>query len=726
MGSAIKIMVIIVVSVFVGAVGAVAYTQYTQRQYTQEFEPAPIPPALLAAEQALAVPWTVGLMHVNVGDAVRAESAILGAADSEALIGPVADGNPLLRLLQEGGIDLRDAVDHLLGALVVTADGAGGVGVVLGEFPVDRIRDLLPGAFEVEHATAAGEAVLILMREDVETCKRTGPIALHLTPKRLVLGSPELVGVVLERFAQTSRAAIDLSAWRAYRADKLLSLALLVPPEALEDAATDPVSRRVAEAAREAMSVVEAIFAGVSVATRPPEIGLEARLDTADTEWPQQTVRAYQMWREELEQGLARDLPALARLQRHASVEADGRRLVARASLNGQTLRDAADVPAELLTLMFSGFGVKPTSPAAAPGEERLLPPEQIPSYRSSLSHDELARFDREADANFEADAETGPFGLRVKGYRLVGGEEEVVELELEVTSGEIPNLDVDTMHRVDGDARAQLFITAVRGRDGADLLREESCGPRRTGAGGPLEPTPRTVFVGDAFKSISAVSGSKTVRLRPGAGIADIAAIEGHLRLRLPSRVETRRIEAPFADKVVEVPEARLKFRDGAPGTLKYEISGRSDRIIAVRALNASKQYLASAGSYASGRFLGSGTSVGKSFQGEPAIAELVIARQESVRDYPFSLGATAPRFRRWDIPEPFAVATTAKDAFMHEFAQTDLAEACETGAGDDGTRPFAMCLESIEAGWGGNLQGRLRIYAPGSAALRDNFSAL
>ena len=726
MGSTVKIVAIALVSVFLGAVGAVAYTLYTQRQSTAAFEPAPIPPALLAAEDALAVPWAVGLMHVNVGDALRAESAILGAADSGALIGPVTDGNAFLRLLQEGGIDLRGAVSHVLGALVVTGDGAGGVGVVLGDFPVERIADLLPRAFEVEHATAGGEPVLILMREDVDTCKRTGPVALHLTPKRLVLGTPDLVGVVLERYAQASRAGIDLAAWREYRANKLLSLALLVPPAALEDAATDPMSRRFAEAARAAMPTVEAIFVGVSVATQPPEVGFEARLDTTSDDWPQQTVRAYQAWRDEFEESFTQTLPALARLQRHASVEADGRRLVARASLTSETIHDAADVPAEFLTLMFSGFNVRPAAPAAAPGEERLLAPEQIPSYRASLSHDDLASFDPEAVAGFESDAAAGPFGLRVKGFRLVGGDEEVVEIELEVTSGEIPNLGADSMHRVDGDGRAQLFVTAVRDRDGANLLREESCGRERNGVGGRLDPTTRSMYVNNAFKSISVVSGSKSVRLRPGARVTDIAGIEGHLRLRLPSRIETRRVEAPFAERVVEAPEVRLKFGAGDPGTLEYEISGRPDRIIAVRGLNASRQYLAGAGSYSSGRFLGSGKSVGRSFQGVPAIAELIIAREEAVRDYPFTLGAAAPRFGSWTIPEPFAVATTAKDAFMRDLGGTDLAEACENGAGDDATRPFAMCLESVETGWGSNLQGRLRVYAPATPALRDNFSAL
>ncbi len=165
-----------------------------------------------------------------------------------------------------------------------------------------------------------------------------------------------------------------------------------------------------------------------------------------------------------------------------------------------------------------------------------------------------------------------------------------------------------------------------------------------------------RSRYVNNTFVQVPVVQGKKAVRLAPGAGVKDIAAITGYIDLRLPTRIETRRVEAPFEGQLVELPGLRIKLTESEPGAVKYEISGSSDRVLAVRGLNAAGQYLRSAGSYASNRMLGAGKTVSKSFAGTPAAVEFVIAAEEAVQRYPFEIAPVAPAFDQWDHPKPFS----------------------------------------------------------------------
>ena len=181
-----------------------------------------------------------------------------------------------------------------------------------------------------------------------------------------------------------------------------------------------------------------------------------------------------------------------------------------------------------------------------------------------------------------------------------------------------------------------------------------------------------------DGYVQVPAASGSKSIRLRPGVRIGDVAAVEGEVRLRLPSGIEIIQLSAPFAGQAIDAPGVRIKFADSGKDGIQYEISGQTDRILAVRALNESNQYLRRGMSFASGRLMGPGKTVGVQFAGEPAFVEVVLAREDVSRDYAFSLEEVAPRFDRWDVPKPYAVATTTKKEFQRQMRKADLRKAC------------------------------------------------
>ncbi len=715
-------------SLLLAAAGAGGYWYFSSK-----LEAKPAPPAVLAAEQALGLPETAALLHLDLAHAVEVEEIFLGEADREALLAPVAGSGSLVDLLLQGGLDPRQAVSHMVGALVIGEAGPGAVGILIGRFPVDRLNELLAERYEIEETTAAGQPVLLLSHFDVDRCEVTGPLALHLTPERLVLGDPVLVDAVLERLDEGAASAIDLAAWRAYRDGKVLSLALLRGPQELAEQTPHPMVQMAARGAKAALEPIDQIYADVAFQALPPRLVIGTRIVTDEPAWAVETAASYAAWTEEVDAELGHQLPTLARLTNHLSVTAEDGQLVAQVALGDDFLDDAAEVPVEVMRLMFSGLsGGSVTSGAAdASGEspaieEQILPPDEVTTYRASADHARLPAFDPELDQSFEPAALNGPFGLRVDAFRLVEAEgQELVEISIETLSGELPNMELESLHQVSGDARARLVITAVSDATGGQLLRQERCGSERNELPGDLQASSRGRYVNNNFVQVPVVQGEKAVRLVSDAGVEDIAAITGYIDLRLPTRVETRRVEAPFEGQLVELPGLRIKLTESEPGAVKYEISGASDRVLAVRALNAAGKYLRGAGSYASDRLLGTGKTVSKSFAGTPVTVEFVIAAEEAVQRYPFEIAPVAPDFDQWDHPGPFTVATVSIQAFRQDSVGVDLSAVCEGRPEDSQLAPFQLCPQSLAAQWGG-LTGQFQVVGPQSPALLGNLSAL
>ena len=692
-------------------------------------EPGPLPPGVVVAEDALGLEETFGLLHLNVAYALEVESELLGEADRNALMAPLTEGESLAAVLTHGGVDLRDSLDQVLAALVLGEEGPGGVAVALGRFEVDRILELLPKVYQVETSELAGEPVLLLVKEDPMTCQLSSPQALHLTPERLVVGSPALVGVVLERLAAGSAPAIDLAPWRAYREGKLLSLALLRPPAELVAQTPHPMVQMGAKAGEKDLAKIGQVYAGASFQALPPRLLFETRIASDDPAWAGTTAESYATWAAELAGGVGQDLPAVTKLVEHLSVEAEGPLLVAQTALGEDFLNDAAQLPGEALRLVFAGMGMSGSgssdlSTAALP-EEQIVPPEEVAAYRAQLSHAELSAFDPALDQSFEGAAGSGPFVIKIDAFRLAEGEEGLVELEIDAMSGELPNMTVDSMHGVEDRERAKLFVTAVLNAAGENLLREERCGPDRNSKPGELQASTRYSFEGNVSRQVPVVSGSKSLRLKPGAGVNDIAGIQGFVELRLPTRTEVFRVEAPFDQKVVEVPGVRIKLNAGGPGEIAYEVSGEIDRVLAVRGLNAAGQQLRGAGSFSSGRLMGAGKSVGKSFAGNPESVEFVIATEDSAERYPFEITQVAPQFDTWDWPKAYQVAATTPQEFSQAAVGVDLTAACEERPADGQLQPFQICPQSIQAQWGA-LQGQFKVLAPDLPGLMGNLSGL
>lgn len=721
-----KRLILPIAVVLLAAVSGAAY--YAVRLV----RPWPVPGAVERAENALAVRGLIGLAHLHVEQAAALERLAGAGPDAEAL--PSAAEEPerrdLLPALEARGVDPREVVHQWLIAAIAGEQGSGLVQVLYGDFPVETVRSALEEAYDIESAPEWDAPLLILTREDVETCMRSDPIAVALGRERIVFGEPKLVSRVLERLQRGDPPETDLAAWRTLRAAHVASAGLFLPRD-LGKVVSDPMLGMMLAGMLDQMVPVETVFFGAVPRLLPPGVVFDANLEADDTDWVREQEQRLSGWRSEMEEKASEKFPSAAKVLRRISVEGAGKRLSIQVALDPQLRQETESVVSEGGRLIFSGLGGEaPNALSETSGEGRqevTLEEEELQKYPTPFGSDQIPDFVREESQKIEGEIRSGPFGVRPRAARILRGQGDLVELEIAAVSSRIPNLGSESSF-VGKTPRLRLFVSRVRGRGGEDLLREEHCGQERNSLGEPLQSGSDNEFVDGSFVKVAPdFSGSKKVRLREGVQLEEVASVEGYLELRLPMSLRKVRVDAPVEGKVVEGNGVRLEFGAGANGQLSYEISGREDMLLAIRGRNAKGQALKSGGGSSLSGLFGSEKRVSKRFMGEIAYLEVILVEDESSTRHPFVLEDLAPRFRSWTGDGDGAVAAQDRDAFLKEISGADFGAGCPAGTtAVSSVEPFRLCFADAQIVWGGNVNASFELLSPYSRSIADNLSAL
>jgi hypothetical protein len=693
---------------------------------------SPVTSGLETSEQALASPELMLLAHVDVAVLAAIEEAFLGGDDPQALPPPLLDPDDLRQRLAAAGIDLGEATDHLLAGLYAREGEAGGeeIGVatiLLGRVPVAEVTAALSETYQVERRDGPSGELLIVERRNKRTCDLQGPFAVALDQSRIVAGTPWAVETTLGRLNDASPAERDLATWRAHRQGRIFSFATVAPPEEVaRRLAQDPMSGAMVSAGQDDLPHVERLAGGLTLQALPFMAEFTFELASDDEAWAQDLARQFRDGRDRLSRDYGTDLPSLARLSENLALTAEGSTLTFTLGLDEKAIENATRLPGEMLRIVFMGFagGQVPSFQADAQDtqQEQLADPARAIRYRATISHGDLASYASLEDRAFAPEAGSGPFGLRVAAAQLHEEAQDVVEIAVEAASSRIPNPPTDDFHRLDARTTAALKVTAVRDGTGNDLLQVEDCGEDRNDLPTPLEIREHSTYSGETWHTARRAAGTKKVRLKPGAGLIDVATIEGEITLNLAKTTETRRLDAPFAGQTIEMDGVRIELKEAGEGRISYSVSGETDRLLAVRALNAQGQALAAAGTAGGGSFGGFERKVERDFQGRIASAEFIIATGFAEKSYPFRLAAGYPKFEQWDYPEPYRVATANADDFAAGAALP--AKSCENAQAAGEAAPFRLCLEQISRFFGPNYQVGITVMGPQSPALAGNLS--
>ncbi len=210
-------------------------------------------------------------------------------------------------------------------------------------------------------------------------------------------------------------------------------------------------------------------------------------------------------------------------------------------------------------------------------------------------------------------------------------------------------------------------------------------------------------------------------MRLKPGADVSNISKIKGKIAIRAATQTKIQTLQAPLHRKIIETSKVRMYLRKSTPGTVKYTLSGDMSHIMAVRAKNAKGQYLADAGSSASGK---STKMVSKRFKGKVASIEVVVAEQIQSREYPFEINQVSPRYGEAGKGKKVEAMVTSKTRFLRKYKRVTYKDECKDkqkvklGA-------FMVCLNKFGDRWGREIGADFDLIAPDEKALQNDLSA-
>lgn len=674
---------------------------------------------ITAAENALAMKNMVAMFYVDVAKMAEIERTLWGEKDATLMV--EEEENPeIWEVFSNNRINPREDIDTFLGAVVLpdatdgekpSTEGTPFVGVVFGEFNVEAIRTILKEKFM---ATEEDGSVLFAYNQDEDTCKMSPPMAIHLTKDGIVLGEPSLVYKAMERLYGLKDAEADLSKWRKWNTeDRTISLAVF-EPQGIKTQVDSPYAGMALHALDGKDEEVSGLYFGFSSEADFSNMQLDIKFE-ANQKWAEENHKAFAEWKQSAKDMIPAEAPTIASLFDLLKAEKETGSLMFNITTDKETAEKTKAVPDEVKTVisnfmgsMFGG-GFKMAGGNGAEPEETLLEEKDMVKFAMSYSHDTLNDYSKDVAGGVIS----GPFAITVDSIRLNAEKDDAVEIGLKVVSGAIQNLLKFSMHEDVKNPQVSFLIKSVMDINGENIMQQEACGKDRTDRPSRLDIRDGGEFVESEYIRHSEVSGEKKVLLKKGKSYSDVVRVDGVIALALPTKVETVRIEAPFADKVFETENVRIKFKPLEGGDVNYDLSGRRNHILDVRALNKDGKYLQASGASASKG--GKVASVSRSFQGIPVIVELVVVKAEEVKEYPFSLNKVVPQFTQSTGGNaPKDIPTESKADFLKRVESFSYSGGDECKGNENNVKPFTVCLGELRKSWSNMYQGYIDMVSP------------
>ena len=714
-------------------------------------DPQPVPSELIAVEDALAGTDLIGLFYLDVDYGLRLEKVFMGEGDSLAL--PTSTGkkdeedDSFWSFLKRSGLKPSESVDYIIGGFLNKTKKDGQVQVALGDFPVESVTQMWRKNKNIKQTQVNGRTAWLWSGVDKETCKPSPPELMVVENHRLIIGDPEAVTSFLKRLDQP-KAEKDLSKWRDYRKGKLFAFAVLVPKD-LENVSPNGMARMFAKSAKEQMAPVTGIYGGGTITWKPKGIDLEVLLETANAEWNREQRQKFLEWKNKTAGKIDPAFKSINNLLNHLDLQATNEKIILQAKINDTLIKNIKNVFQEGLDWFASSLSASMSiSGGKQRIDEQIIPFKEVNQYQNLLQPRDLDPFDATANPSESYGSTTGPFGIRVKGVSLNPDESGNIDLHLEVVSSPISKIDINPFAKVNEGTGAWLRIIHVRDARGRELLLDEPCGKDRNSSYTALRKGFRNIDAKRARKTpaikklieakprwsnltVDVFQGTKTVHLRRGILLSDIASIEGEIQLQLPSKIIKKRVQTPFKNKVVQTGGVRIKLKESKGNAISFISSGEVGHLIETRALNGSGKYLRNAGSSSSSLFFGQGVNKNKQFQGQPKTVEFVLAGKSTQKSYPFQFAFQRPAYMADQFFKRVQVQTQSRRAFLQKRRSSPKQKVCSRNYAEYKSGAFYFCMSDnlyLRDKWqqtGKYASGTFLVHSQDSDSITHNLSA-
>lgn len=712
--------ILIILLVLIGLLAGGAYFLFLKA-----ITPADVPAKVINAEEAVATSGTIAISSIDMSHVRRIEDMFKDIKDPSPLSYPKqAEPKPatsFLDKLNKQGVNLYKDTDYALATINVGQEKPAYTFVLFGRFSQGKLKQ----AIRQTHLVEENAGGYWLITQIAEEKKNTDPCAvptssvkkqqaLHIQNDRILLSSPELMPILLNRFASKARAGVSLEKWREFRKDKVVAGAFMSPKEAKKGAVDLPSALLLGAVSNQPLTD---IYGGAVVSVLPsPGFTVVVDAHSSDAAWPQEVKTKYDAWLVEIVSDL-KEMPTLASLFKSLTVQAEGNILHFKTIATRSTLDNLEKVPAEFFKMIFSNISFGEDK---AEGEQ-IVKVEDLKKYVSRFDFSSTEAFDKKS-AFYESGYVAGPFGVRLKKIGLLDAENSIIELNIRTEGKGFENLSGELMHNSDELPAASLLVSRVEDKEGNNLLREELCGKTRNLVASALNASRDKEYVDSKWISKSLkISGEKSVRLKKNVTLSQVANIKGKVVIRAATQTSVKTLQMPFAKKTIENSKVRMYFKKSNSSTVKYDLSGEMNRIMAVRAKNAKGQYLADSSSSASGNEI---KTVSKRFKGKVASIEVVIAEDLVSKEYPFELNQMDLQYGQQSTGYQAGMMAISKKAFLRKHAKVKYIDVCkdkqqvELGA-------FVVCLNNFGDRWGREVGGDFDVVAPYDEVLQNDLSA-
>lgn len=548
-----------------------------------------VPTQLLQAEAALADGRMIAIGFVDAEKLLFLGEYVLGGTDPGAL--PLgSERRELLQRLFSGPVDFDKNLQHA--TITIHADPAGkqpSVSALLaGSFDVDAIVrelgasfDIAPagaGAWELQwKATAAATTSAVRCEKETDKVTATakpGPMLLRASSRWLMLSSAQnALDNLWPRLEAGVEARQDLARWRNYRSGQLAAF-LVQAPEAAAHVIDGLPGMMIASAAKKAADV-NGVAAAAAVDIPAGALRFNATLFSDSTEWRNTTVEKVRQTLSTWKTDAGSMSPALATLVSRVSWREGIDRIGMDVAMDRTILSDIEQIVRDLLFSMFTPSSTR--SDGAAVTEAVQQRPADYSLYTGLSALPGPISIDRSQHPLFV----DGAYAVDLESihYRADEG------LELPVTA----RVQLPAGHPF-GAARIETIsmkVNAVQGRGGDNLIRDETCASPKELLG-TKNHEPEKSF--STFNDQAWIT--KNIRLRSGVHFEDIARIEGDVAFSVP--VAVRKFDVSMQPgAVIEHQGLRLYVSSIRRDTVTYQVSGNTENLLEIRALNRSGQAL-------------------------------------------------------------------------------------------------------------------------------------
>jgi hypothetical protein len=624
-------MLVLGMLLIVGVAAAALYKLYALPTYRDAGA------ALAATENALATPEMLAMASMDLAHIRQLEEKLSGKATLPDLKSQTESDGSALSTLRRAVMVRPDDIAYVSAAAYVGKEGGlSSVIVAGGDIHPEEVTAVLQRSGQAQPHPQLKDAWL-LQAQDIDTCQLSKQWTVVLTKERVIaVDSSDLA--LVERLKGAAPAARDLATWREFRKTRFIAAALFIPKE-LPQQGMDPMTGRTAQLAQQNLAGFNELYLGAASKSIPPGGSLSLWLAANDAQLAASKAASWKADLAASRKDWEKTLPTIAALHDQATIEAQGNRLQTEIALDQKLVEKLRALPGELIGMMFAGFkmGAPTQQPATAAPAEVIDKTPHV--FLAQTSVGQIPAFDPQGPFAEPADTMAGPFGIHLAGVRLTEANPQALELEIKAMGMKLPNVGDDP------ESMLALSIKSVRDKDGKELLREESCGRERNSLPAKASPT----FGNDTMTAV------KKVRLQDAVRHADVAAIQGNVRVRLPSQVETVAMSTPKVGDHIEREGLRIEITKLEAGSVAYRVSGEPERLLHVRAKNAKGEPLAWGGTFSMGSPFGSGKSVTREFKGQVASLEFVLAQAIEQKDFAFELkGAHPQKTDAWAINKP------------------------------------------------------------------------